>query len=251
MSERRDVRLSETTSPGGHTTLTIAGTLDSSTYREVRDSVIKAALADPTAVIVDVTDLHAPAETAWTAFTSARWYVNTWPDVPVVLVCRHPAGRAAIARSGATRYVPVHADVEAALRSVGDRHAFRRRASAVLEPDLGCVPCARRLLGQWLTWWEMPDMVVTASTLATILVENTLQHTSSKPTLILEAIEDRITVAVSDESSTPAARREPSPAGAHTISGLAIVSALSRSWGCTPMASGKTVWALLGPENRL
>ena len=94
-------------------------------------------------------------------------------------------------------------------------------------------------------------MVVTAPTVATILVENTLQHTSSKPTLILEAIEDRITVAVSDESSTPAARREPSPAGAHTISGLAIVSALSRSWGCTPMASGKTVWALLGPENRL
>lgn len=38
---------------------------------------------------------------------------------------------------------------------------------------------------------------------------------------------------------------------AHTVSGLAIVAALSRSWGSTPTANGKTVWAVLGSENRL
>ncbi len=35
------------------------------------------------------------------------------------------------------------------------------------------------------------------------------------------------------------------------VSGLAIVDALSRAWGSTPTASGKTVWAIIGPENQL
>ena len=35
------------------------------------------------------------------------------------------------------------------------------------------------------------------------------------------------------------------------VSGLAIVSALSRAWGSTPTSSGKTVWAVIGPENQL
>ncbi|CNJ97610.1 stas domain-containing protein [Mycobacterium tuberculosis] len=35
------------------------------------------------------------------------------------------------------------------------------------------------------------------------------------------------------------------------MSGLAIVDALSREWGSTPTSSGKTVWAVIGPENQL
>ena len=52
------------------------------------------------------------------------------------------------------------------------------------------------------------------------------------------------------DSSTPAARL-PSPTNVIDVSGLAIVAALSRDWGSTPTASGKTVWAIIGPENQL
>jgi hypothetical protein len=34
-------------------------------------------------------------------------------------------------------------------------------------------------------------------------------------------------------------------------SGLHIVGALCRAWGNAPTSSGKTVWAVIGPENRL
>lgn len=251
MTERSDVHISVTASPSGHLVLTIAGTLDSTTYHQIRDNVIKAALDEPPAVIVDVTDLHAPAVSAWAAFTSARWHVSAWPDVPVVLVCHHAEGRAAIRRSGITRYVPVHADESAAARSVDEPHALRRRVRAVIHPGPGCLGYARTLLTQWLAVWDRSDMALTAGTVATILIENTLEHTAGTPTLILEAVEDRATVAVSDESTKPAARQEDSVAGAHTVSGLAIVSALSRCWGNSPTAGGKTVWAVLGPENRL
>ncbi|PRC50464.1 sulfate transporter, partial [Mycobacterium sp. ITM-2017-0098] len=48
-----------------HTVLIMSGVLDSRTYRTVRDRVIKAALDQPDSVIVDVTALSAPAESAW------------------------------------------------------------------------------------------------------------------------------------------------------------------------------------------
>ena len=31
--------------------------------------------------------------------------------------------------------------------------------------------------------------------------------------------------------------------------GLSVVAALSRQWGNVPTSTGKTVWALIGPEN--
>ena len=45
--------------------------------------------------------------------------------------------------------------------------------------------------------------------------------------------------------------RLPSPKKGIDVSGLAIVDALSRAWGSTPTSSGKTVWAVIGPENQL
>src|ERR1700756_376621 len=88
--------------------LVMDGVLDSSTYRTVRDTVIKAPLDEPHAVIVDVNRLAEPSASACTVFNSARWHVSVWPDVPILLVCAQPQVRRAIASGGVTRYVPVH-----------------------------------------------------------------------------------------------------------------------------------------------
>jgi len=34
-------------------------------------------------------------------------------------------------------------------------------------------------------------------------------------------------------------------------SGLRVVAALCRAWGNSPTSTGKTVWAVIGPENQL
>jgi hypothetical protein len=60
-----------------------------------------------------------------------------------------------------------------------------------------------------------------------------------------------VTVSVLDESATPAARHEDRYRGGDRVSGLAIVASVCRAWGSTPTPSGKTVWAVLGPENQL
>lgn len=81
----------------------VEGVLDSSTYRSVRDVVITAALDEPPAVIVDVDRVTTPSPSAWTVFTSARWHVSIWPDVPILLVCADVRVRRAIIKRGVAR----------------------------------------------------------------------------------------------------------------------------------------------------
>lgn len=231
--------------------LSVGGVLDGATYRLLRDAVIKAALDEPRAVIVEVDDLCVPSDSAWSVFTSVRWHVSTWPDVPIVLVCTRSERRQAISRVGVTRYVPVHPTRELALDAVADRRVHRRRARSRLPADAVSTGLARASVTDRLTAWSQGDLIPVACTVATIFVENVLAHTESAPVLIVESYQDTVTVAAEDDSHLPAGRHEDADRGAEIVSGLAIVAALSRAWGSTPTSSGKTVWAVVGRENRL
>jgi hypothetical protein len=231
--------------------LTVDGVLDGTTYLTLRDRILQFALDEPPSVIVDVTALKVPAASAWSVFTSARWHVRTWPDVPIALVCAHAAGRNAISRIGVARYVPVYPTVEAARNGVHVDNRGRRRAHAQLPATLASLPEARRLVREVLAAWSQSALIATATVIVNALVENVLRHTQSAPGLRLATDGTTVTVAVEDTSSAAAHRRERPGGGADMVSGLAIVAALSRAWGSTPTSSGKTVWAVIGPENRL
>ena len=64
----------------------------------LRDSITKATLEGPAAVIVNITALHVPEESEWSTFISARWQLDAQIDVPIVLVCADRATRDALAR---------------------------------------------------------------------------------------------------------------------------------------------------------
>jgi hypothetical protein len=234
------------------TMLIADGLLDSSTYLRFRDVVIKAALDEPRAVIVDVNRLSVPSPSAWSVFTSARWHVSTWPDVPIILTCSSVERRRAITSTGVARYVPVHPSGQAALDAADELVLRgRRRARARLSRDRVSIRVARAMIHDWLTSWSNTQLIPVANTVATVFLENVLDHTESAPVLIVEYFDDTVTIAVEDCSQLPAARHEDADVGADIVSGLAIVSALCRAWGSTPTSSGKTVWALVGSENRL
>ncbi len=233
--------------------LTAEGCLDGTTYLPLRDAIIKAALDEPAAVIIDVTALLVPAPSAWAAFTSARWHIGQWPDVPIALVCAHRGGRTAITRNGVARYVPVYPSTPDAIAAITQWHQqpVRRRARADLPRTPGSAHRARQLVDEWLTHWSRTELISVAKLVVTVLVENVLAHTESTPTVRLESMDELVTIAVDDHSSVPAARKEISPDGGEDVSGLAIVAALCRKWGNLPTPSGKTVWAALGPENQI
>lgn len=227
------------------------GVLDSSTYLQLRDSIVKAALDEPRAVLIDVDGLDVPAPSAWAVFTSARWLVDTWPAIPIHLVCGNAIRRAVIARNGVTRYVPVHPTVEHALSALSGTQRARLRARTELPASLASLRAAREFVGQRLAEWSDKDLIPVATVVVNVFVENVLQHTQSGPVLLLETDGKTVTVSVQDGSSTPAARHEDPLRGGERVSGLAIVASVSRSWGSAPTPSGKTVWAVVGPENRL
>lgn len=228
------------------------GVLDSSTYQGLRDAVIKAALDEPRAVLVDVNRLTVPSPSAWSVFTSARWHVSTWPDVPILLACRDQERIRAIAAHGVTRYVQVYPTRRAALAAAEKLvQNGRRRARAELPQSEASLRIARKIMREWLTAWSADGLIPLASTIATVFIENVLAHTDSAPVLMVEKHRDTITIAVQDNSQQPAARHEDAVRGAEIVSGLGIVAVLSRSWGSTPTSSGKTVWALVGAENQL
>ncbi|OBH84548.1 sulfate transporter [Mycobacterium scrofulaceum] len=232
--------------------LVVDGVLDSSTYRGLRDTVIKAALDEPRAVIVDVDRLRVPTDSAWTVFTSARWHVSTWPDVPILLVCPEPSVRRAIIGAGVARYVPVHPSRERAMEAVRSRSLQgRRRARTELPRSDGTLGMAGAVVTDWLTEWRQSEAIPIATTVATVFIENVLDHTDSAPVLVVESYRETVTVAVEDGSDQLPVRHEDARRGAEIVSGLAIVAALCRAWGATPTSSGKTVWAMVGREDRI
>jgi hypothetical protein len=125
-----------------------------------------------------------------------------------------------------------------------------RRAEARLAADLTSLRESRRLVREWLTEWSQSDLIPVALVIVNVFVENVLEHTGGAPMMRIESDGATATIAVSDGSSAPPIRL-PTPLRGFDVSGLAIVEALSRAWGSTPTSSGKTVWAVVGPENQL
>lgn len=239
-------------SVGDASVLTVSGTLDTYTYVQLRDEIIKVALAEPCAVIIDVSRLFVPSPSALAVFTSARWHVSTWPEIAIVLMANDPAMRKTIRANGIARYVPVFATVEAAAEATsGDEPPpYRHRIRAHLPATEDSIPQCRDMIDDFFTAWSQTELIAVGKVIATALVENVLQHTSSQPYLRLESDGRYVTVAVEDDSPSPAAFRETQTAG-DIPTGLRIVAALSRAWGNAPTPTGKTIWAIVGPENRL
>jgi len=231
--------------------LTVEGVLDAGNTAALRDSIIEATLGEPSAVVVNVSTLQVPAESAWSAFISARLQIDTRSDVPIVLVCLNRATREAITRSGVTRFTHVYPTEQGAMKALS-RLTRRtvRRADAQLAANLASLRESRRLVREWLTDWSQTSLIPVALVVVNVFVENVLEHTGSVPMMRIKSDGVTATIAVYDDSSAPA-QRLPSPAKGLDVSGLAIVAALSRAWGSTPTSSGKTVWAIIGPENQL
>lgn len=231
--------------------LTVDGVLDAANSTALRDRLIKATTDAASAVLVDVSGLKLNAEPAWSSFMGAYWQIGSATHVPIAFVCTNRATREAITRSGIAHFMPVYSSEKAARKALGQsgRRAVRR-ADAQLPADLTSLRESRRLVREWLTTWSQAKLIPVALVVVNVFVENVLEHTASLPVMRIEAQGTTATIAVSDASNTAAVRLPP-PTKGIDVSGLAIVDALSRTWGSTPTASGKTVWAVIGPENQL
>ena len=227
--------------------MTMTGVLDATTYRMARDGIVKGALDGPSSVIVVVNALEVPVASAWAVFTSARWLVSQWPDVPVRLVSADAARCALLRRHGLTRYVAVYG-TEAEAIAVPMSVQPRRRARSTLTGTAASIRHAQEFVAASLTHWQCAEMIPVATVVVTELVDNVLRHTDSPPRIRLETYRDTVTVAVEDDSTDRAGLRE---ATSMQTNGLRIVESVSRVWGNAPTQTGKVVWAVLDARHRI
>jgi hypothetical protein len=229
--------------------LTIDGLLDDTTYVPLREAVVKAALDEPRAVIIDVNGLTVRDDPAWAVFTSAHWQVAEWPDTPIGLVCAHAQGQNALRRNGITRHVPAYPTMQCAITELpaDERRRYRRRVRAALPAAPGSVRRGRELTTQWLTAWLRTDFIHAASIVVTELVEMALADTDSALALRLETDGSTVAVAVQHNGTSKTRLRDLADG---TGLGLDLVAANCRVWGSYTSAPGHTVWAVIGPENR-
>ncbi|ALG11461.1 anti-sigma factor antagonist [Kibdelosporangium phytohabitans] len=216
------------------------GVLDATTYPEFRDTLLKYAAEQPDGLIVDVDRLRMPSSSALSVFSLVSMRVADWPGVPVLLVVRDDCQREATA----ARFAPVYASITAAMSAV-DTYTPRSTASLELPPSGLSTRHARYFVRKTCERWHVADMVTDAMTVATAFVENTLKHTDSMALLRMQLRRGLLTLTVSDDDPRPAVMRERLEGGVSPC-GLLLVSAVARSWGCTPtFTGGKTVWAAL------
>jgi len=229
--------------------ITLDGLLDGNGYVPLRDAIVKAALDEPRAVIIDVNGLTVRDDPAWAVFTSARWQVADWPDIPIIMVCAHQQGQNALRRNGITRYVPVYPTLECAVTELAadGLRRYRRRAVASLPAVKSSIHRSRELVAQWLTAWSRTDFIHAVSVVATELLEMAVADTDDPLSLRLETDGSTVAVAVQHVDIENAGRRN---SIGDAVWSFDLVVANSRVWGSYTSAAGNTAWAVVGPENR-
>jgi hypothetical protein len=219
------------------------GVLDSTTYRWLRDLLVKLAVEQPDAVVVDLDELRIDRETALTVFSSAWMQTSTWPAVPILLVATDEPRRAFL-RGAISRYTPSYATIDEALTAASHPPARRRTSLDLLATPISS-RVARVFVREICAEWDIATITPTAGTVATELVENVTRHVGSNSQIRLELRGHLLTVSVRDGSPQPAVLHE-RVGGDRRGNGLRIVADLASAWGCSPhLNGGKVVWVAL------
>jgi anti-sigma regulatory factor (Ser/Thr protein kinase) len=122
------------------------------------------------------------------------------------------------------------------------------RRELVLPADATAPGRARAFLRRAAQEWGIDeDLAQDAAMVLTELVANSVDHARTASTLSLGLTHEGLCVAVRDTCPGPVPRPAPIDPTAARGRGLQMVDALTRAWGVTMHAGGKTVWAVLGP----
>jgi anti-sigma regulatory factor (Ser/Thr protein kinase) len=122
--------------------------------------------------------------------------------------------------------------------------------SRTFAADLRSVGDARRFLREVMAGWDTDDYDMTGAQVLTELATNAALHARSDYTVHLRLEPDSLLVEVTDSSAAwPQQRHYGSDAT--TGRGIAMVEALSTTWGVQASPTGKTVWCRVAPDDQV
>ena len=223
--------------------LTLAGELSLRSAGTVCGAVTKA-LLEVDRVLVDVSRLRLTWTPAVQVFPSTLAAMGGWPWARLVLFGADPGMAASLSQLGVTSAVPLAADEPEA------RQLLERRPPTVsryldLEKAESSAIRARLFVGAACTDWHLDALHDDAVIVSSELVGNAVLHARTECRLTVQLDGRGLTIAVQDHRPGWIRRRPSIDATNPRGLGLFVVDRLSRSWGTSPTADGKKVWALL------
>ena len=228
-----------------------AGVLPTAATAAVR----KCLAAHPEALIVDLSGLHDPVSGSTETWTEARRAAAAM-DPPVQLALCVPPDRP-LARRLQHRsdrpYLPVYAKLRQARVAVTGRMPVTDRRSLVLPPEPDSPSVARDMVGAACLSWGRPELLPAARLVMSELVTNGVEHTGDTLTAAVTRRGTSLQLTVSDCRADPPRLIQPArPRPGRPLDerglGLRLVAGTSRAWGWLPTATGKVVWAVIGPR---
>ncbi len=223
--------------------LRVAGELNLGSGPRLRAAVLKCLADQPTAVLVDATELTVTDDIHLTVFAAVARHAAAWPSIPI-LVYAPPQIAASLSRLGIDRHVTLCASL-----SEGRVRAARRSLPASVrdryQPTVGTIRAARHLVSHACQGWGLHQLTPVAELVATELVGNAVRHAGTPIELVITRTRWHLHLAVRDYATQRARLVGPNGEDEPGGRGLLIVEALTTSWGCTPTRDGKVTWATL------
>jgi anti-sigma regulatory factor (Ser/Thr protein kinase) len=219
------------------------GELSPKTSEQLRDSLLKFAAEEPSAIVVNLAGMWTTTHSLLTVFAAVRDVINNWPGVPLMLAAAHQPLRTMLDFNAIPRFVPTYPSVTEALKKF-DAAPPRRRRQVQLPHDPASTRLARRVVKQTCYEWGIPETASDAVVVASELTDNMVYHARSDGWLRLDLRTNRLTIAVADAEARQPQLRIPGLRAAGGR-GLLLVERLSQTWGTASRPNGKVVWAVL------
>jgi anti-sigma regulatory factor (Ser/Thr protein kinase) len=223
--------------------LTLSGELSSRSAGTVCGAVTKA-LLEVDRVLVDVSGLRLTWSPAVQVFPSTLAAMGGWPWARLVLFGADARLVASLTELGVVAAVPL------AATQLEARQLVERRPPTVarhldLENAVSSTHRARLFVEAACADWELDALRDNAVIVASELVANAVLHARTECRLMVQLDANGLTIGVQDHRRGWAKRLPSVDATNLRGLGLFVVDRVSRSWGTSPTADGKKVWALL------
>jgi Histidine kinase-like ATPase domain len=230
----------------GQRILRMQGHLTSQAAPAVRNAILQNLADSPPILICDFSEVDLEIQSAPSVFFVIADYVDAWAETPVVLVV--PDGRLVdrLHRLQIPNRLTVRSTLEAALYEPVLRLPVRVRRIH-LAPTPEAPRLGRAFVLRQARELARPPNEATVELMTSELVTNAVLHAKTDIEVQTTLIEDdRMRISVRDGSPVqPSIPSVTVNLAGDRGRGLALVEAMSRSWGVVPAQHGKIVWCLL------
>jgi anti-anti-sigma regulatory factor len=226
----------------------ISGVLGLSEAVQVRVHLLKCLAEQPSALLVDMSELVVTDSLSLSVFSAIVRQANRWPGTPVLLCAPQPEAELMLA-AAVYRRLAVFPSLDLARKHLDSGPLPVPSITEELLPTFGASRQSRNVATEACLLWDLPELVGPASLICSEIVGNGVDHAGTMMTLRLSLGRRHFFIAVRDGSTAEPVIRNPQ-ASSERGRGLQIVSATARSWGFLPARDGKVVWASLALGRR-